>query len=54
MLNTKGSPAVEPERLTVPEFADKNDITPKTVYEWIKEGKVIKKKLGSATFVTLA
>lgn len=40
--------------MTVDEFADKYDIHRKTVYEWIKDGRVIKKKLGSATFVTLA
>ena len=40
--------------MTVDEFAEKHKIHPKTVYEWIKEGKVLKKKLGSATFVTMA
>jgi len=40
--------------MTVKEFADKQGIHTKTVYEWIKEGKVIKKKLGSATFVSMA
>lgn len=37
--------------MTVDEFASKNGIHRKTVYAWIKEGKVEKKKLGSATFV---
>ena len=40
--------------MTVDEFAERNKIHRKTVYEWIKEGKVIKKKLGSATFVSMA
>jgi excisionase family DNA binding protein len=40
--------------MTVDEFAEKQGIHRKTVYDWIKSGKAIKKKLGSATFVSLA
>jgi len=38
---------------TIPEYAKINDVSVKTIYEWLKADKLEKHKLGSLTFVRL-
>ena len=40
--------------MSVADFMEKYSITRPTVYNWIKEGKVSKKKIGYATLVKMA